>query len=155
LLNAIGLSRLAHFMDAAMAGRRHPCEQGFDHEPLPTDAGHWMTEHGEPAKFKVSDMPFQAFAALPDQHHRCKAEEQKLPAAAPSEAVGVNHTAQHFKQAWQHCLFMGNLNSLPDWGHARDYIKMQWRMLLQGIPNDFAIATGRREQGLMRTKLRI
>jgi GDPmannose 4,6-dehydratase len=45
-----------------------------------------------------------------------------------------------------HSLFMGNLDSLRDWGHARDYVEMQWRMLQQtGIPEDFVIATGRQE----------
>ena len=44
------------------------------------------------------------------------------------------------------CLFMGNLDSLRDWGHARDYVEMQWRMLQQpGTPEDFVIATGRQE----------
>ncbi|MBM5798758.1 MAG: GDP-mannose 4,6-dehydratase, partial [Cyanobacteria bacterium K_Offshore_0m_m2_072] len=44
------------------------------------------------------------------------------------------------------CLFMGNLDSLRDWGHARDYVEMQWRMLQQqGVPEDFVIATGRQE----------
>ncbi|MCP9889460.1 GDP-mannose 4,6-dehydratase [Cyanobium sp. Aljojuca 7D2] len=46
----------------------------------------------------------------------------------------------------EECLFMGNLDSLRDWGHARDYVEMQWRMLQQpGIPEDFVIATGRQE----------
>ncbi|QNI69793.1 GDP-mannose 4,6-dehydratase [Cyanobium sp. NS01] len=44
------------------------------------------------------------------------------------------------------CLYMGNLDSLRDWGHARDYVEMQWRMLQQeGSPEDFVIATGRQE----------
>ena len=44
------------------------------------------------------------------------------------------------------CLYMGNLDSLRDWGHARDYVEMQWRMLQQeGPPQDFVIATGRQE----------
>ena len=44
------------------------------------------------------------------------------------------------------CLYMGNLDSRRDWGHARDYVEMQWRMLQQsGIPEDFVIATGRQE----------
>jgi GDPmannose 4,6-dehydratase len=48
--------------------------------------------------------------------------------------------------ALDQCLFMGNLDSLRDWGHARDYVEMQWRMLQQtGIPEDFVIATGRQE----------
>jgi GDPmannose 4,6-dehydratase len=43
------------------------------------------------------------------------------------------------------CLFMGNLDSLRDWGHARDYVEMQWRMLQQEQPEDYVIATGRQE----------
>ena len=43
------------------------------------------------------------------------------------------------------CLFMGNLDSKRDWGHARDYVEMQWRMLQQDTPEDFVIATGRQE----------
>jgi GDPmannose 4,6-dehydratase len=40
---------------------------------------------------------------------------------------------------------MGNLDSLRDWGHARDYVEMQWLMLQQEQPEDFVIATGRQE----------
>ncbi len=43
------------------------------------------------------------------------------------------------------CLYMGNLNSLRDWGHAKDYVEMQWMMLQQEKPMDFVIATGRQE----------
>jgi len=39
-------------------------------------------------------------------------------------------------------LYMGNLNALRDWGHARDYVRMQWMMLQQDYPEDFVIATG-------------
>ncbi|MCY1253771.1 GDP-mannose 4,6-dehydratase [compost metagenome] len=42
----------------------------------------------------------------------------------------------------QDCLYLGNLNSLRDWGHARDYVEMQWLMLQQEKPEDFVIATG-------------
>ena len=41
------------------------------------------------------------------------------------------------------CLYLGNLDSLRDWGHARDYVEMQWRMLQQSTPEDYVIATGR------------
>lgn len=41
------------------------------------------------------------------------------------------------------CLFMGNIDSLRDWGHAKDYVKMQWLMLQQDVANDFVIATGK------------
>ncbi len=43
------------------------------------------------------------------------------------------------------CIYLGNLNSLRDWGHARDYVEMQWRMLQQDNPSDYVIATGRQE----------
>jgi len=43
------------------------------------------------------------------------------------------------------CLYMGNIDSLRDWGHARDYVEMQWLMLQQDKPEDFVIATGRQE----------
>ena len=43
------------------------------------------------------------------------------------------------------CLFVGNIDSKRDWGHARDYVEMQWRMLQQDAPEDFVIATGRQE----------
>ena len=42
----------------------------------------------------------------------------------------------------QDCLFLGNLNALRDWGHARDYVEMQWLMLQQNTPDDYVIATG-------------
>jgi len=42
----------------------------------------------------------------------------------------------------QDCLYLGNLDSLRDWGHARDYVKAQWLMLQQPEPEDFVIATG-------------
>ena len=43
------------------------------------------------------------------------------------------------------CIYMGNLNAKRDWGHARDYVEMQWLMLQQEVPEDFVIATGRME----------
>ena len=42
----------------------------------------------------------------------------------------------------QDCLFLGNLDAKRDWGHARDYVEMQWLMLQQDHPEDFVIATG-------------
>jgi GDPmannose 4,6-dehydratase len=40
------------------------------------------------------------------------------------------------------CLYLGNLDALRDWGHARDYVRAQWLMLQQEVPDDFVIATG-------------
>ena len=45
-------------------------------------------------------------------------------------------------QGLEKCLYMGNLDSLRDWGHAKDYVRMQWMMLQQDKPEDFVIATG-------------
>jgi GDPmannose 4,6-dehydratase len=42
----------------------------------------------------------------------------------------------------QNCLYLGNLSALRDWGHARDFVEMQWMMLQQEQPDDFVIATG-------------
>ena len=46
-------------------------------------------------------------------------------------------------QGLEDCLYMGNIESLRDWGHAKDYVRMQWMMLQQEVPEDFVIATGR------------
>ena len=43
------------------------------------------------------------------------------------------------------CIYLGNLNAMRDWGHAKDYVEMQWRMLQQDVPSDYVIATGRQE----------
>ena len=43
---------------------------------------------------------------------------------------------------FEECLYMGNLDALRDWGHAKDYVRMQWMMLQQETPDDFVIATG-------------
>ncbi|EEB79385.1 GDP-mannose 4,6-dehydratase [marine gamma proteobacterium HTCC2148] len=48
----------------------------------------------------------------------------------------------NISQGLEQCLYMGNINSLRDWGHARDYVQMQWLMLQQDEPRDFVIATG-------------
>ena len=45
-------------------------------------------------------------------------------------------------QGLEDCLYMGNIDSLRDWGHAKDYVRMQWLMLQQDVPEDFVIATG-------------
>ena len=48
----------------------------------------------------------------------------------------------NISQGLESCLFMGNLDALRDWGHAKDYVRMQWMMLQQDTPEDFVIATG-------------
>ncbi len=45
-------------------------------------------------------------------------------------------------QGLEQCLYMGNMDALRDWGHAKDYVRMQWMMLQQDKPQDFVIATG-------------
>ena len=51
---------------------------------------------------------------------------------------GMANIAQGLEQ----CLYMGNIDALRDWGHAKDYVRMQWMMLQQDAPEDFVIATG-------------
>jgi GDPmannose 4,6-dehydratase len=46
-------------------------------------------------------------------------------------------------QGLEQCLYLGNMDSLRDWGHAKDYVRMQWMMLQQDQPEDFVIATGK------------
>ena len=48
----------------------------------------------------------------------------------------------NISQGLEECLFMGNIDALRDWGHAKDYVRMQWLMLQQDKPEDFVIATG-------------
>ena len=48
----------------------------------------------------------------------------------------------NISQGLEPCLFMGNIDALRDWGHAKDYVRMQWMMLQQEGPDDFVIATG-------------
>jgi len=48
----------------------------------------------------------------------------------------------NISQGLEDCLYMGNINALRDWGHAKDYVRMQWMMLQQETPEDFCIATG-------------
>jgi GDPmannose 4,6-dehydratase len=45
-------------------------------------------------------------------------------------------------QGLEQCLYMGNMDALRDWGHAKDYVRMQWMMLQQEVPKDYVIATG-------------
>ena len=46
-------------------------------------------------------------------------------------------------QGLESCLYLGNMDALRDWGHAKDYVRMQWMMLQQNQPDDFVIATGK------------
>ena len=48
----------------------------------------------------------------------------------------------NISQGLEDCLYMGNIDALRDWGHAKDYVRMQWMMLQQEQPEDFVIATG-------------
>jgi GDPmannose 4,6-dehydratase len=54
----------------------------------------------------------------------------------------ITRAMARIKLGLQDCLYLGNLNAKRDWGHARDYVEMQWLMLQQDHPEDFVIATG-------------
>ena len=54
----------------------------------------------------------------------------------------ITRALARIKLGLQDCLYLGNLDAKRDWGHARDYVEMQWLMLQQDTPEDFVIATG-------------
>ncbi len=54
----------------------------------------------------------------------------------------VTRGLANIAQGLERCLYMGNIDALRDWGHAKDYVRMQWLMLQQDKPEDFVIATG-------------
>lgn len=55
----------------------------------------------------------------------------------------ITRALARIKLGLQPCLYLGNLNAKRDWGHARDYVEMQWLMLQQEQPEDYVVATGR------------
>jgi GDPmannose 4,6-dehydratase len=55
----------------------------------------------------------------------------------------ITRALARIKLGLQNCLYLGNLDAKRDWGHARDYVEMQWLMLQQKEPDDFVIATGK------------
>ena len=55
----------------------------------------------------------------------------------------ITRAIANIAQGLESCLFLGNMDSLRDWGHAKDYVRMQWMMLQQETAEDFVIATGR------------
>lgn len=54
----------------------------------------------------------------------------------------ITRALANISQGIESCLYLGNLNALRDWGHAKDYVEMQWLMLQQDSPEDYVIATG-------------
>ncbi len=54
----------------------------------------------------------------------------------------ITRGVANISQGIEDCLYLGNLDALRDWGHAKDYVRMQWMMLQQDKPDDFVIATG-------------
>ncbi|EEU3683697.1 GDP-mannose 4,6-dehydratase [Escherichia coli] len=55
----------------------------------------------------------------------------------------ITRAIANISQGIEKCLYLGNMDSLRDWGHAKDYVRMQWMMLQQDHPEDFVIATGK------------
>jgi GDPmannose 4,6-dehydratase len=55
----------------------------------------------------------------------------------------ITRAFANISQGLGSCLFLGNMDALRDWGHAKDYVRMQWMMLQQDEPDDFVIATGK------------
>jgi GDPmannose 4,6-dehydratase len=57
----------------------------------------------------------------------------------------ITRALARIKLGLQDCLYLGNLDSLRDWGHAQDYVEMQWLMLQQTVAEDYVIATGQQQ----------
>jgi GDPmannose 4,6-dehydratase len=55
----------------------------------------------------------------------------------------ITRAISNISQGLDTCLYLGNMDALRDWGHAKDYVRMQWMMLQQETPDDFVIATGK------------
>ena len=55
----------------------------------------------------------------------------------------ITRAIANISQGLEDCLFLGNMDALRDWGHAKDYVRMQWMMLQEDEPDDFVIATGK------------
>lgn len=55
----------------------------------------------------------------------------------------ITRALSNISQGLEQCLFLGNMDALRDWGHAKDYVRMQWMMLQQDAADDFVIATGK------------
>jgi GDPmannose 4,6-dehydratase len=55
----------------------------------------------------------------------------------------ITRAIANISQGLEKCLFLGNMDALRDWGHAKDYVRMQWMMLQQATADDFVIATGK------------
>ncbi|MET6759721.1 GDP-mannose 4,6-dehydratase [Pseudoalteromonas sp. NCIMB_1079] len=55
----------------------------------------------------------------------------------------ITRAIANIAQGLEPCLYLGNMDALRDWGHAKDYVRMQWMMLQQDVADDFVIATGK------------
>jgi GDPmannose 4,6-dehydratase len=55
----------------------------------------------------------------------------------------ITRAVANMSQGLEECLYLGNMDALRDWGHAKDYVRMQWMMLQQDVADDFVIATGK------------
>lgn len=55
----------------------------------------------------------------------------------------ITRAIANISQGLEKCLYLGNMDALRDWGHAKDYVRMQWMMLQQDVADDFVIATGK------------
>ena len=54
----------------------------------------------------------------------------------------ITRGLSNIAQGLEKCLYLGNMNALRDWGHAKDYVRMMWLMLQQDNPEDFVVASG-------------
>ena len=112
---------------------RHPPAMGYYAEP-PENYGYY----GEPVAGYGHAQPPQAYGyyAEPLFNHESPLRGETFVTRKITRALA------RIKLGLQDCLYLGNMDSLRDWGHAKDYVEMQWLMLQQEKPEDFVIATG-------------
>ena len=107
-----------HAVLSALALRRGQALRLLDHGELPRGLRHVRLQR-HPVQPRVAD-PRRDLRHAQDHARRWRASSSGL----------------------QDCLYLGNLDALRDWGHARDYVEVQWLMLQQPQPEDYVIATG-------------
>ena len=125
-------SELYGLVQEVPSKRKHPISSA---QPLWGGKAIRVLDHGELSR-SVWNVCMQRTSCLTTNHH---AEGETFVTRKITRGLA------RIDAGLEESLFMGNLDAMRDWGHARDYVEMQWRMLQQDKPEDFVIATGRQE----------
>ena len=113
--------------------------------PIPEGMTDWFLRDAKLPGFSVrvtgKGLRFYAQRKLAGQP--CRVECGAWPETSLTKArKNAEDALARIKLGLQDCVFLGNLDAKRDWGHAKDYVEMQWLMLQQEQPEDFVIATG-------------